>query len=51
MQHIRFSQDPSTEAFLAAQVNGMELRWIDILQALQSIGECELAVRVFSEQG
>ena len=51
MQQIKISQDPSTETFLAAQDNGMELRWIDILQALLSIDECELAGRVVSEQG
>ena len=41
----------STETFLKAKVKNEELKWKDILEALLSIGEYELAVRVYREQG
>ena len=51
MERIRNSQYSSTEMFLAAKVKNMELKWKDIFEALLSIDECELAGRVYSEQG
>ena len=51
MEHIRNSEYPSTETFLAAKVKNMYLKWKDIFEALLSIGEYELAGRVYSEQG
>ena len=51
MGHIRNSEYPSTETFLAAKVNNMELKWKDILEAILSIGEYQLADRVCSNRG
>ena len=51
MVHIRSSEYPSTETFLAAKVKRMKLNWKDILEALLSIGEYEVADRVCSERG
>ena len=51
MWHIRDSQHPTTEAFIAAKVNNRELRWKDIVQALLSIDECKQLGLVYSEQG
>ena len=51
MGHVRNSEYPSTETFLAAKVNNKELKWKDILEALQSIGEYQLSDRVCSDQG
>ena len=51
MGHIRNSEYPSTETFLAAKVNNVELKWKDILEALLSIGEYQLADRVCSDRG
>ena len=50
MERIRSSRYSSTEMFLAAKVKNVDLKWKDILEALLSIGECELAGRVY-EQG
>ena len=41
----------STETFLKAKVKNEELKWKDILEALLSIEEYQLAVRVYREQG
>ena len=51
MGRIRNSPYPSTETFLAAKVNNMELKWKDILEALLSIAEYQLADRVCSDRG
>ena len=51
MECIRNSRFPSTETFLAAKVKNMDLKWKDILKALLSIDEHELAHCVFNKQG
>ena len=51
MGHIRTRKYPSTETFLAAKVNNMELKWKDVLEAILSIGEYQLADRVCSDRG
>ena len=51
MGHIGNSEYPSTEIFLAAKVNNVELKWKDILEAILSIAECQMAIHVCSEQG
>ena len=51
MGHIRKSEYPSTETFLAAKVNNMELKWKDVLEAILSIGEYQLADRVCRHRG
>ena len=51
MGHIRNNEYPSTETFLAAKVNNKELKCKDILEAILSIGEYQLADRVCSDRG
>ena len=51
MGHIRKSEYPSTETFLTAKVNNMEVKWKDVLEAILSIGEYQLADRVCSDRG
>ena len=51
MERLRISRHPTTLTFLAAKTKNMELRWKDILQALLSVEEYELADHVCTKQG
>ena len=51
MGPLRNSQYPSTEMFLAAKVNNMKLKWKDVLEAILSVGEYELARQVCKKRG
>ena len=51
MCHVRDSQHPTTEIFIAAKVKNMGLRWKEILEALMRMDECSQVGLVYSEQG
>ena len=40
IEGIKSSQHPTTQIFLAAKIKNMELRWRDVIEGLQKIGEC-----------